>query len=261
MKIRRATKGNQLNQGFGAANTIPSVLPIYIALGHLGHEGWDWGVHCEDYTVPHGGKCDPVYCDLNIPAKITSIQKSEDFGFGIVAVTEDADGIFEHLWWHFDTISPNLLPGDIITPGQELGISGNTGRASGDHLHRELRVVSKDSYGNYYKSFPNNGYGGAIDPTPYFVNEFVLDYVSKPKLRFDIDMEYGQTSPEVVKLQQALNRIGATLPETGYYGALTRLEVGKFQRRYGVWNPLIFWYDQSKYVGPKTRVKLNEIYG
>ena len=179
MKIYRAVKSNQLNQGFGVNNTYPDTLPVYIALGHKGHEGWDWAVSCKDYTVEHGGQCEPIFCDLDIKATITTIQKSDQFGFGIVARTEDKDGIFEHLWWHMDSIAPNLSVGSVIESGNMLGIAGRTGRATGDHLHRELRPLGKDTYGNYYKSQINNGYGGAIDMTPYFENIFIVDLMTQ----------------------------------------------------------------------------------
>lgn len=181
MRIFRCIATNQLNQGFGAENTSPSSMKIYTDLGHLGHEGWDWGVKCVDFNVMHGGQCEQIYCDLDGSAVITEIQKDDNLGFGIVARSEDADGIFQHLWWHFDLINPDLKVGGVIESGDLLGTAGRTGRASGDHVHRELRPMARDTYGNVYKTQINNGYGGAVSMTPYFTNIFIIDYMDGQK--------------------------------------------------------------------------------
>jgi Peptidase family M23 len=178
MKIFRAVKTSHINQGFGLANTSPDALAIYKAMGWLGHEGVDFGVSCVNPSVQHGGQCEPVYCDLDIQATISIIQTSDTLGFGIVAETFDKDGRYEHLWWHLDSIAPTLKVGSIIESGTFLGISGNTGRSTGAHLHRGLTPMGIDTYGNYYKLQPNNGYGGAIDIMPYFTDEFILDVVN-----------------------------------------------------------------------------------
>lgn len=178
MKIYRAVKFNILTQGFGVKGTKPELIPLYNSLGFNAHEGFDWAVNCKDHTVKHGGQCEQVYYDLDIKGTIIGIQKSDEFGFGITARTEDKDGIFEHLWWHFDTINPDLKVGTILESGDLLGVAGNTGRTTGAHLHREMRIMGKDTYGNYYKKEPNNGYKSCIDMTPYFENQFILDVIN-----------------------------------------------------------------------------------
>lgn len=175
MKIYRCVKTDLLTQGYGVDKTKPELIPLYNSLGFKGHEGFDFAVDCKDRSVQHGGQCEQVYCDLDIKAKVTEIQKSDEYGFGVVAVSEDLDGIFQHLWWHFDVISPDIKVGTIIESGDLLGTAGNTGRSTGAHLHRELRPMAKDTYGNLYKSQINNGYGGAVDIAPYFENVFILE--------------------------------------------------------------------------------------
>ena len=57
-------------------------------------------------------------------------------------------------------------------------------------------------------------------------------------------------------MQQALAQDKDIYPEgkvTGYYGALTRNAIKRFQKKYGI--------EPVGYVGPQTRKKLNEIYG
>ena len=61
---------------------------------------------------------------------------------------------------------------------------------------------------------------------------------------------------EVAKLQTVLKTDSAVYPEgliTGYFGALTQSAVKRFQEKYRI-SPIGI-------VGPKTRAKLNEIYG
>jgi len=175
MKIYRAIKNNILTQGFGRKNTRPSMISLYESIGMVGHNGWDWLVKCRDNAVKRGGQCENIYCDLSGQCRITAICQDEKLGLGITAISEDKDGIFQHRWWHLDGINPKLKVGDTLESGDYLGIAGNTGLSTGAHLHRDLKIMGKDTYGNYYKKEPNNGYFGGIDPEPYFTNIFILD--------------------------------------------------------------------------------------
>ncbi len=186
MRIYRCVKTNLLTQGYGVKNTQASLIPLYNSLGLAGHEGYDLAVVCKNNQVKHGGQCEQVYFDLDIKATITTIQKDENYGYGIVARSEDKDGIFDHIWWHFDVISPNLTVGTVLETGDVLGTAGNTGRSTGAHLHRELRPFGRDNKGNYYKLQPNNGYKNAIDLAPYFDDRFVLDVLSNLKEQVSI---------------------------------------------------------------------------
>ncbi len=75
---------------------------------------------------------------------------------------------------------------------------------------------------------------------------------------FRRDLTYGETSLDVGDLQRVLKVIE---PVTGYYGELTRKTVLNFQIQYN----LISWWEKiflrGKRVGPKTRAKLNELFG
>lgn len=57
----------------------------------------------------------------------------------------------ETLYGHLT--NPTVSTGDIIKAGQVVGISGNTGKSTGPHLHFEYRL-------------PPGGYSSAIDPLP-----------------------------------------------------------------------------------------------
>ena len=180
MKIYRAVKTNLLTQTFGLKGTKVELIPLYNSLKPplLAHDGFDWAVLCKANKVKHGGQCEAVYCDLDIKSTVIEISENDEFGFGIVAISEDKDGIFQHLWWHLDDISDDLKVGTVLESGDYLGIAGNTGRSTGAHLHRQIRPMARDVYGNLYKTQLNNGYNGAIDIEPYFENKFVLDVIS-----------------------------------------------------------------------------------
>ena len=74
---------------------------------------------------------------------------------------------------------------------------------------------------------------------------------------FNVDIAYGQTSPEVTALQTALAHDGVfNLAPTGYYGNISSMAVLKFRLKHGIdssTDPL------GKIVGPRTRAALNNL--
>lgn len=175
MKIYAAMPKPLISQLFGKKNTAPSVLSLYQSLGLEGHDGWDFRVTCENGSVKTGGKCEPIYCDIDGYATITYISRDVKNGFGIIA--QDQDPNYKHLWWHFDSINPNLKVGDRIEDGIMLGIAGNTGYSTGAHLHRALYS---------YAAGEDNGYHGAIDIDSFYVPIFVLDHIKNIKEQISI---------------------------------------------------------------------------
>ncbi len=76
---------------------------------------------------------------------------------------------------------------------------------------------------------------------------------------FNTDIEFRDNTGEVSALQSALEKDGIDMPSfpnaeaKKYFNAATSMNVKAFQKKYGI--------SQSGYVGPKTRAKLNAIYG
>lgn len=73
---------------------------------------------------------------------------------------------------------------------------------------------------------------------------------------FVSSLKYGISSDEVRKLQIVLAQDPSIYPEglvTGYFGNATKKAVAAFQEKYGI--------EAVGNVGPKTRAKLNELYG
>ena len=85
---------------------------------------------------------------------------------------------------------------------------------------------------------------------------------------FDKSLYLGLSSPDVKRLQQLLNSdsdtwisasgVGSTGNETNYFGKQTENAVKKFQDKYDLAKVGDPGYG---YVGPKTRAKLNEVFG
>ena len=167
MKIYFAIQGTDIAQGFGKDKTASSLIPLYNSLGLIGHDGVDERTFCKNYVVKQGGQCYPIFCDIDGYAIITAIYTDVKTGYGIIAL--DGDNDHKHVWWHFDSIAPGLKIGDRIEGGDLLGVSGTTGFSTGPHLHRGLYSFSEPY---------DNGYHGAIDPTPYLVPIFINDLIS-----------------------------------------------------------------------------------
>ena len=68
-------------------------------------------------------------------------------GFGFRVILKHPDGRAT-LYGHLDSIGVNV--GDKVKQGQEIGISGDTGKATGPHLHFESRYKWND----YTSHFP-----------------------------------------------------------------------------------------------------------
>lgn len=129
-------------------------------------------------------------------------------------------------------------------------------------------LIIDDSWG------PNFGVGGqrVIDEGFFIARNWHASYLINfrydtpneegvlPSHQFDLDMEYKQTSMEIVVLQDCLKYEGLfpdNIDSSGYYGSITRKAVQKFQLRYGVTTENGPGYGRC---GPKTRDMLNNIY-
>ena len=92
----------------------------------------------------------------------------------------------------------------------------------------------------------------------------VLTSQAQTTPKYTQDLYFGIKSSSVSTLQSDLSTDSAIYPEklvTGYFGSLTQKAIQRFQVKYGIVNsgtPSTTGYGR---VGPKTRAKLNEIYG
>jgi hypothetical protein len=88
--------------------------------GYL-HRGVDYGV--------------PVGTPVRAPAAGEAVPFVNDGSFGLGVCLRHADGWFT-LYAHLSRA--DVVPGMRVEPGQQIGLSGNTGRSTGPHLHWQL---------------------------------------------------------------------------------------------------------------------------
>ncbi len=133
-------KGNVLETlGFGQHILDPLEHDLYAKFKLSGHDGLD-------FEMPIGT---PVY--------------STDDGTVVMAGGQiyGTTIVIQHNWGrsyygHLSEVKVKM--GQVITKGQEIGLSGNTGITTGPHLHFSIKLNAND---------PNNGYYGKTDPSSY----------------------------------------------------------------------------------------------
>lgn len=60
-------------------------------------------------------------------------------GYGKYIEIDHPSTGYSTLYAHLDEIGSDIRPGRQVTRGQQIGLSGNTGRSTGPHLHYEVR--------------------------------------------------------------------------------------------------------------------------
>lgn len=104
----------------------------------------------------------PVYCAQD--GTITEATQDSDGGI-YVSVESFVEGkVWRHRYKHLMSFVLKLKVGKYIKTGQLLGWAGDTGRATGVHLHFDLKEL--DITGRILNY--NNGYFGAVPPMQYF---------------------------------------------------------------------------------------------
>lgn len=127
--------------------------PVYYKpLGVNGHEGIDvvpvnkvganYGVHALFDGV--------VIEDSDVPGRI----------YGNIVRIRSIDGQV----WAYAHMTENCVSlGDAVKKNQLIGIMGNTGTGTGDHVHIMTYFQAEDGS----RKDADNGFKGCVDPTPY----------------------------------------------------------------------------------------------
>jgi len=168
MKIYRPVKTNWVSQKYGAANTAPTMVALYESMGLKGHNGFDFAE----------GEGRPVYWNSDLKGRVVSLTTDLKLGLGVEVRTLENEKFHQHRHWHFSSLMCKV--GQILEPGDIMGLCGMTGYATGPHDHYDIKPLVYEN-GIFRHEFPNNGYFGAIDPEPFFTNIFILDYVMQLK--------------------------------------------------------------------------------
>jgi hypothetical protein len=246
----------RINQKFG------NIDPKYSGMGLVGHNGMD-------FAALHG---QPVYAAHD---GVAYYQIDEGGGHGVVIRTNDkfdyngTEVYFKTIYWHFaDSVKEPQYKSPIeghsngvpVRVGDLIGYADNTGLSTGDHLHFGLKTQAlNEADGAYYNLDQNNGYLGAIDPSPYLNGLFAKEGISNKKYYFDTNLQYGSRGEAVKYLQRFLVGQGYLTSDlvTGFYGLLTRHAVYQLQVDYQM--PLgTDWIYLGFYFGNKTRTFLNQ---
>jgi murein DD-endopeptidase MepM/ murein hydrolase activator NlpD len=157
MLIYRSLKTNYISQKFGE-----NKHPLYKKWGMVGHNG-------TDFIAKDG---EPIYWDcFDCVGKVVKLSLEPNEGLGVVVMTEDKDGIFQHRFWHLKDICCEV--GQILDSGTLIGHADNTGISTGTHLHRDLKELDPANRVLNH----NNGYRGGINLDKYFTNIYIKSYV------------------------------------------------------------------------------------
>jgi murein DD-endopeptidase MepM/ murein hydrolase activator NlpD len=88
-----------------------------------------YGIHMGlDYGVATGS---PIYATM--PGEV--VEAGDNGPYGLLVIIQNGD--YKTYYAHLSVIS--IQVGQIVQPGQQIGLSGNTGRSTGPHLHYEIR--------------------------------------------------------------------------------------------------------------------------
>lgn len=161
-----------LTQGFGQN---PS---SYARFNLKGHNGLDYALPSgTDVLAPHSGKVVEVAFDAP--------------GYGLYIKIENSKegSVLAHL-------KDNLVSiGAIVTEGQLIAHSGNTGNSTGPHLHWGYYLIPRNR---------QNGYGGFIDQFPILKDDSGSDYykgydlTNKDSMRVSVDVLVKLQAGELV---------------------------------------------------------------
>ena len=130
-----------------------------------GHNGYDW------VTRPD----EPVYWDTSGRGTVIETHVDNSGGLGVIVMSEENGKYYKHRFWHLKSFK--CVPGQVLETADIIGITNSTGYSTGNHLHRDLKEVEKDIFGNYKTLNRDNGYRGGIQ-MENFQNIFVVDKIT-----------------------------------------------------------------------------------
>lgn len=149
IKLRLPLEQIIVSQPFGV-----NFVSFYTSMGLKGHNGIDFVAdNGTDCYAAHDGIVDFAGTD----------------GDGGVSVTLlNSEKHFKTIYYHLKDVT--CKKGQIINAGDIIGHCDNTGKyTTGSHLHFGLKELEDNNFNT--KNY-NNGFNGAIDPSPYFTQTY-----------------------------------------------------------------------------------------
>lgn len=143
------SSGSNYSPGDGSTSSTPSVSVsgwVNPAPGKYITSGFGWRPSIGDYHQGVDLSCsyEPVYCMAD-----GTVETAGWFGSGGLAVTVNHGGGITS--WYLHASSLCVSPGQRVSAGQQVIVSGNTGFSTGAHLHFQINVN-----------------GTAVNPVVYF---------------------------------------------------------------------------------------------
>lgn len=139
----------RVTQPFGV-----NYVDFYKGMGMPGHNGLDFRAR----------RRFPIFAAHT--GRITMAGKDGDGGIGIVIEKSIKGNGYKTIYYHLDECL--VKTGDRVQAGNKIGYSDNTGRyTTGDHLHFGMKFLENGHVKDY-----DNGFYGAVDPSPYFANKY-----------------------------------------------------------------------------------------
>jgi hypothetical protein len=157
--------------GFGEIPESEDLQDHYKSYGLASHDAID-------FALPEGT---PV-----LSAAKGTVAQSGESALGLSAIIEHNWG--NSFYGHLSRV--DVTVGEKIERGQQIGLSGSTGKSTGPHLHFAIRPKGFD---------PDNGYLGKVDPEPYILGgdgrvlsatSVVFDH---KKISWNVDLKAGET--------------------------------------------------------------------
>lgn len=134
-----------------------------------GHNGVDMrATHGQIVRAAHDGMV--VYAGMDSSAGIgVVIRTTEPFEY------INGESYFKTIYWHLINNIP-VKVGQRVKTGDIIGYADNTGLSTADHLHFGLKPqIQGENDWTWLTMNEDNGYGGAIDPMPYFPGFYAED--------------------------------------------------------------------------------------
>lgn len=160
---------HRINQGFGAGATRNNPHPVYGDYQPVGHLAVDFScpegtpvVAAASGTVAYAGW--GQHMPEHIAVKYGYIAGAEGWASGRIVIIDHGDGSAT-AYSHQSRL--DVSTGQWVNGGQQIGLSGTTGRSTGPHLHFEYMTLPIDYRSPFYsRRDPMAQYGaGAVIPT------------------------------------------------------------------------------------------------
>lgn len=163
LELYLPVKPRHVNQIFG-------VDPVtYAKYGLKGHNGIDLqAYHGQPVYAAHDGVCYPEVDNSGGNGVVIRTNQAYDYEGGLA--------YFKTIYWHLVKADAVVKTGQQVKAGDLIGYADSTGFSTGDHLHFGLKPQAwyEDNW-SWQNVDQDNGYLGAIDPTPYLNGFFAED--------------------------------------------------------------------------------------